>query len=256
MLLILLGACAEPGEARGAVENALGGPLPSGLVLAATSPGAPGGCARVEAPVDDDGDFALAGLCAGHEYRLQPTDPTWWAADAPAVRGGQAVTGVKLPLWHAPTEDGVFLLRGATLERVVSQTAIDAVTELSTGRPLRVPAAIPAVLPSPAGGWLVLAGGEAAALTAAPLVPTEPVVVGPADAPRALGPWFALGDGRPLTGTDARGPAPPATEPTLSAGEGGRLVRYVPPDALPAGDWALVGGGGARAILVRFGSTP
>lgn len=247
-MLILL-ACATPGDVTGSLADArTNTPIADCEVLLSA------GVTKCDRTVktDADGHFSAPDLCGNQRYRIAPADPLWWVAVPPEIDGGAKGTTVDLRAWRAPESDGVYLLDGASLVQVVSQTTIDQAMYSPAGRVIRFPTELPGQLPTvDTEHTLVLRGTELIEeWVFEPLWDGPALTLGLADAPMQVWPWTYIGAQIDEAGSLEVLSASPADPVDLE--KEGRKVRYLGAGTLPAGRYALSRPGGKRAILLAF----
>jgi hypothetical protein len=256
--LLLLGACSPRTPIEGNVVDGLTGQPRAELTVLARAQGTGDlTCQVLEGKTDASGAFTLANSCPDTLYSIDTTDDLLLLAGGPQVQGGQEVAAsLELQAWRAPAGPGIFVLADDSLKPVRSRTRVMRDEKI-------VDTDVVAVYPESTfrnptsvapGQHLVLSG-------TARIAKTQFVPVVPETERRAFASGNAL-TGHPFLGidftsdteyTEVEADLDESKIRTATADK--RVVRYIPAEALPPGQYALYGEGDDEALIVRFGES-
>lgn len=237
--LLMAFGCSSP-AAVGTVTAGMTGKPVEGLRVVARAVGTASlNCQTAEGITDAGGRFQIDGLCGDVTYTLEDADRALWFADAPTVEGGVEAS-VALTAWWGP--DGAGVHRWSPDGTALVRNSADVVTEEVGGTSVRYVKDATVAQRIEAGQYLVMTGASDR-LELLPLVLSESrgvkyigaQVEGDEVTPRAL----QLDERR-----------------VRRAASGTRKAKYVAHDAVPAGEYAVVGGTGPRVRVVAFGPEP
>jgi hypothetical protein len=254
-LLLLASGCKPEGSYEGRIVDGLTGKPRAELVVLARSKTTDMGCQVVEGRTDADGRFKLDRTC-DVEYTLTVKDDSLMLAGGPTFKGGSPQAGAELEAWRSPKGGGVYVLTDDGLKPVKSRTKVMRDEKIVGTETVAMypetrfdnPTAVPP------GSHLVISGkGYIEKLKFVPIVPeTEKRT-------------FASGasmTGHPFFGVDFTSDTEyTAVTATLdeskikSASDGGEgVTRYIPAEALPAGQYGLFGDADEQAFILAMGA--
>ncbi len=249
-------ACGGSPPVTGTLSHGLDGKPIGGQRVLAKAAGKSGDltCQVREATTTPDGAFTLEDLCGDVEYTVSLGDKELRLADAGAVKGGAPAT-LSLTAWRAPTGEGVYRLEGEKLTPIKVFADVKSGT-LASGAAVRYPALKPTKLPAVAAGQkiLLVSKKSADALQIVPLV-GDP-------ATRTFGDGSTIQDHVWIGARfvdDATLEPVAATVDAAKVKDGaaeGAFFRYVDADAVPPGDYAILGPEDKRTWAVSFGAAP
>lgn len=259
LALLGLAACNPRGDYQGTLVDGLTGqPRANEVILARASNSSDMTCQVIEAKTDAAGLFTLAGTCPGDSYALKTKDDTLLLAGAPSFEGGTAGGPVaELAAWRAPVSSGVNLLVDDGLKPVKSRTRVmrdEKILETDTVAPypestFKQPTTVAA------GQHLIISGKDTLArLHFVPLVSESERRTFVSGNSLTGHPFFGIDftSDTEFTKVDAK-----LDESRIKqATSGDRVVRYIPAEALPPGQYALFGDGDAQALIIGFGDAP
>jgi len=252
---LLLGGCKPQGSYEGRVVDGLTGKPRADLVVLARSKTTDLACQVVEGRTDADGRFKLDRTC-DVDYTLTVKDDSLLLAGGPSFKGGTPQAGVDVEAWRSPKGGGVYVLTDDGLKPVKSRTKVMRDEKIVGTETVAMypetrfdnPTAVPP------GSHLVISGkGYIDKLKFVPVVP---------EADKRTFASGASMTGHPFFGVDFTSDTEyTAVTATLdeskikSASDGGEgVTRYIPAEALPAGQYGLFGEADEQAFILAMGA--
>jgi len=258
-LLSLTAACSSAGSFEGKLVDGMTGQPRADLVVLGKAPDSGDmACQIVEGKTDANGVFSFPKTCKGASYSIEVKDKTLLLADAPKVEGGVKSTGpVEIKAWRAPAGDGISTLKDDKLGNVASRSVLKRdekvkgtqTVALFTKEKFKTPTTVDD------GSFLVISGKDLnGKVKIEPIVPAPGVVT--FDSGNTLENHVFVGLRFAADGLAAEPVAvqlDAAVVKTLTVGDS--VVRYIPTNALPNGQYVIYSEGDKEALVVQMGKS-